>query len=154
MANYYKIALRSNFASYKKTKFINILKEKHPQIYNREMEYILAKRKMIDFHFESEEQEKQYKTETKEMYKAAGIPEYVIIEEECGKIYEYWTQKPVTASKVILDKCKITPEEATDYILDSIDYKNSAEYIFSKRKENIIEKTLQLVKKHVPTKNA
>ena len=150
MIKFYKIPMRTNFASTENGKLIDILKEKYPELYKREMETI--KLQYVDEPLPKDVLNRYYQ-ETSLMYMERGVPEYIIAAAEEDKMYEYWTRTPLNISKVILNKHEIEEEAAYYYILDNADYMDVASDLFPKsNKPSILKKPIEFVKKIIPCK--
>lgn len=159
MKKFYKIPMTERIVMTEKGSLIDILKEQYPELHQRELDRIELTYGHNNPGYmtpELEETVSKYNKETAMMYKAMGVPQYIIAKEkDGGDVIEHITgTKLITRCNSILYGREINAIEAHEYIEGIPNYTEKVQQFFAiendkKETKNPIKRLIRSIsKKH------
>ena len=145
MSKYYKIPLTERIVGTSSGSLYKLLRENYPELYDREVGRMDLKYGNKD-NIVNSNTIADYNRQTSLLYKAMGIPEFIIAVEIVtgGGIEEISTSTPLmVSSKKFLKTRKVSKEDATSYIEEVTDYSEKIANYFTSANKKGLEKKLE-----------
>ncbi len=141
MPKFYKIPLTERAISAHSTSLYEILREKHPILYDREVGRIELLYGALDPNLTTEElerRERNYNSRTAEIYGFHQVPQYLIaIDRDDGAITELATHTELSGRHNSIFKIReVSGEEATKYFKGEPSYFEAMSNFLTLQKEN------------------
>ena len=145
MSKYYKIPLTERVVGVSTGSLYKTLRENYPDLYNREVGRMDLKYGDSK-HTTDKDTMDRYNKETSMMYKAMGLPEFIIaVETVSGEgIKEISTSTPlIISSKEILKSRNVSKETAILYITEEKEYSEKIANFFTRRNQKNLCKRVE-----------
>ncbi len=141
MNKYYKIPMTERVVSVGERSLYQILQDNYPELYNRELgrvELTYGGENPGVMSPELESIVDEYNQETTAIYKAAGIPQYIIgFVGQDGTLVEYSTKTPLLmrSNFSFIFSREVSQQEAYRYLDEEPNYISVTDYLFSPKKQ-------------------
>lgn len=141
MKKYYKIPMTERIVQVNTVSLFQILQEHYPDLYNRELgriELTYGGDNPGVMTPQLEEMVNEYNAETKALYKAMGVPQYIIgFKNEDDVIVEYATKTPLDESGLgcFISGREVSQTEAYTYLDDEKNYIEVVNRFFPKKEK-------------------
>lgn len=147
MKKYYKIPMTERIIKVNDTSLFDILKEHHPDLYNREkgrveLQYGIPEPGIMTPQLE--EAVKQYNQETKGLYMEQKVPTHIIAIGEGDEVVEYvtHTQLQTFGYRCFLQGREVSEQEAYEYLNETENYIEEVSKMLAKQDKKTLRKSL------------
>ena len=152
MKKYYKIPMTERVVSANGETLFKILQDQYPDLYNRELgriELTYGGTEPGVMTPQLEEAVNDYNAQTSLLYKAMGVPQYLIaIKEDDKEVKEYVTGTILTAGGLgcLLEGRQVSQTTAYQYLDETPNYMDKVAQLFPKEeKKSLIKRTITAI---------